>query len=188
MSVGARHASATAADLLGLSDDVRAEVVGGEVVGKAAPAFEHGDAQGTVCEFLKPPFQRGRGGPGGWWSASEVDVEFETHEVYVPDVSGWRRERVPERPRGRPIRVRPDWICEVLSPSTAGRDVGPKLRTYHRCGVPHYWIVDTEHETLSVYRWGTDGYIVVLSAGVHESVRAEPFEAIAISIAELFGR
>jgi len=188
MSVGARQAPATAADLLALPDDARAEIVGGEVVHKAAPAFEHGDAQGAVCALLKPPFQQGRGGPGGWWIASEVEVEFETHEIYLPDVSGWRRERVPERPTGRPVRVRPDWVCEVLSPSTAARDIGPKLRTYHRCGVPHYWIVDTEHETLTVYRWGAEGYVVVLSAGGEESVRAEPFEAITIHIPELFGR
>ena len=186
MSIGARHASATAADLAALPEEVRAEVVAGEVVEKASPAFEHGDAQGAICEIIRPPFQRGRGGPGGWWIATEVEVEFETHEIYLPDVSGWRRERVQERPRGRPVRVRPDWICEVLSLSTAARDLGPKLRTYHRCGVPHYWVVDTEHETLTVYRWGIEGYVVALSAGREETVHAEPFEAIAVDIADLF--
>jgi Uma2 family endonuclease len=123
MSVGARTAPATAADLAALPDDARAELVGGEIVQKANPGFEHGDAQGSLCELLKPPFQRGRGGPGGWWIVTEVEVEFGAHDVYRPDVAGWRRERVPERPRGRPVRIRPDWICEVLSASTAARDL-----------------------------------------------------------------
>jgi Uma2 family endonuclease len=184
--VGTRHALATAADLAALADG-RAEVVGGEVVRKASPAFEHGDAQSAVCGLVKDPFQRGRGGPGGWWIASEVEVEFEAHEIYLPDVSGWRRDRVFERPKGRPVRIRPDWVCEVLSPTTAARDLGPKLRTYHRHGVPHYWLVDTEHETLGVYRRQAEGYLMVLSAGRGETVRAEPLEAIAIDVDMFFG-
>ena len=72
--------------------------------------------------------------------------------------------------------VRPDWVCEVLSPSNASNDLGKKLNAYHRAGVPHYWIVDTEHETLVVYRSTGEGYVVALSAGRREVVRAEPFE------------
>lgn len=179
--------AATAADLAALPDEKRAEVVRGAIVEKAAPSFEHGDAQSAIAELLKGPFQRGRGGPGGWWIGTEVEVELEAHEVYLPDVAGWRRERVPERPRGRPIRVRPDWVCEVLSVSNADVDLGPKLFAYHRVGVGHYWIVDPEHETLSVFRHTSEGYVVALSAGRGETVKAEPFEAVEIRVAELFG-
>ena len=157
------------------------------MVEKAAPSFEHGDAQSSLAGLLKHPFQNGRGGPGGWWIATEVEIEFETHEVYLPDLSGWRRERVPERPRGRPIRVRPDWIAEILSISNAETDLGPKLFSYHRAGVPHYWIVDPEHETLTVYRWSPDGYVVQTTAGRHDRVRAAPFEDLEIEISQLFG-
>jgi Uma2 family endonuclease len=178
---------ATALDLALLPDDVRAEVVEGEIFQKASPSFEHGDAQGSLTALLKPPFQRGHGGPGGWWIAPEVESELEPHEIYVPDVAGWRRARVPDRPRGRPIRIHPDWVAEVLSPTTAKRDLGPKLRAYHRGGVAHYWIVDAEHELLTVYRWTPEGYIVHLTAGRTDRVRAAPFEDLEIEVAQLFG-
>lgn len=177
---------ATAADLLPYEKGM--EVVDGELMPKAAPSFEHGDAQSSISELLKPAFQRGRGGPGGWWIASEVEVELAAHQVFLPDVVGWRKERVPDRPRGRPIRVRPDWVCEVLSPSNAKRDLGPKLNAYHRAEVPHYWVIDTEHETLIVYRVTSEGYVVALTAGRSDIVRAEPFDAIEIRVGDLFGQ
>lgn len=182
-----RKGQATAADLAALSDDARAEIVHGTIVQKATPSFEHGDAQSSAAAILKVPFQHGRGGPGGWWIATEVEIELETHEVYRPDLVAWRRERVPERPYGRPIRVRPDWVCEVLSTSNADTDLGTKLFTYHRAEVPHYWIIDPEHETLTVYRFSRDGYLVVAIAGRNQQVRAEPFEAIELDVALLFG-
>lgn len=178
---------AVAADLAVLPDELRAEIVAGEIVHRASPSFEHGDAQSSLGSFLKDPFQRGRGGPGGWWIATEVEVELETHDVYVPDAIGWRRERVPERPRGRPVRVRPDWVCEILSPSTAGRDLGTKLPAYHRAGVPHAWLIDTGNETLSIYRWQADGYTLVRAASPGDVVNAEPFEALPLEVATLFG-
>lgn len=177
---------ATAADL---REDDRCEVIAGAVVEKAAPSFEHADAQSGLAAELKGPFQRGRGGgPGGWWIATEVEVEFETHEVYLPDLAGWRRDRVPQRPAGRPVRIRPDWVCEILSPSTRGRDTTAKLRTYQRCAVPHYWVVDLARETLTVHRWTPDGYLVALTASADEVVRAEPFDAIELRVGLLFGR
>jgi Uma2 family endonuclease len=187
MPSSARIAPANAADLAALDERVRAEVIRGVVVEKAAPSFEHGDAQSSLAAALKDPFQRQRGGPGGWWIATDVEIELEVHEVYRPDLVGWRRERMSERPRGRPIRVRPDWVCEVLSPSNAEYDLGAKLFTYHRSAIPQYWIADPEHATLTVYRATEHGYVVVSSAGRGDRVRAEPFEAIEIAIEELFG-
>jgi Uma2 family endonuclease len=189
MSARAR-ALATAEDLLGLPGEARMEVVRGALVEKAAPSAEHADAQSFIAVLIKGPFQRrpGGGGPGGWWILTEADVELATHEVYRPDVAGWRRDRVPERPKGRPVRVRPDWVCEVLSPSNAHIDLVEKLETFLRCEVPHYWIVDPEHETLTVYRWSRDGYILALTAGrTDRRVRAEPFDAIEIDVGLLFG-
>jgi Uma2 family endonuclease len=179
--------TATAADLAALPENRRAEVVRGAIVEKASPSFEHSDAQSALAELLKPPFQRGRGGPGGWWIVTEVEIELERHEVYVPDVAGWRRERVPERPRGRPVRARPDWVCEILSTSNADTDLGPKLFSYHRAGVPHYWIVDPQNTTLTVYRHAAEGYVVAVTAGARDVIHAEPFEAIELRVAELFG-
>jgi Uma2 family endonuclease len=100
---------------------------------------------------------------------------------------GWRRSRVPERPRGRPVRIRPDWVCEVLSPSNAQNDLVTKFRTLQRCQVPYYWIVDPENRLLIVYRWQPDGYVVALTAKVGETVRAEPFDTVELPLGLLFG-
>jgi Uma2 family endonuclease len=165
------------------------EIVGGELVQKASPTGEHGRAQVALSAALFGPFNRRTGGrlPGGWWFESEVEVELFPHEIYRPDVSGWRRELVPEPPTGTPIRARPDWICEILSPSNAKNDQVSKFATYHRCGVHHYWIVDPMLETLRVHRWTLEGYLVVLTAQRGDRVRAEPFDAIEFPIGVLFG-
>lgn len=167
----------------------RSEVVAGVVQEKAAPSADHGQSQAALTAILHGSFHRRGSGdhPGGWWILTEVDVELETHEVYLPDVSGWRRDRVPERPRGRPVRIRPDWVCEVLSPSTAARDQVIKQATYFRCGVPHYWIVDPDREILIVQRREAAGYLVVLTAGRSDVVRAEPFDALELRVGLLFG-
>lgn len=125
--------------------------------------------------------------PGGWWLASEVEVEYEQRQVYRHDAEGWRRETTPERPSGRLVRVRPDWVAEVLSPSNAGNDLVKKLRTLSQHGVPHYWIVDPEHRTLTVMRWTAEGYLTVLTAAEEDVVRAEPFDAIDLDVGMLFG-
>lgn len=177
---------ATAETLRALGDE-RYEVIAGELIRKADPTGEHGDAQSWLPAILKPPFQRRTGGPdgpGGWWIATEVDVELGLHDIVRPDVSGWRRERVPERPVGHPVRHRPDWICEVLSPGNLRHDVVVKHELYRRYGVPHYWIVDPQGATLTVYRLTADGALV---AGRDAVVRAEPFEAIELRVGLLFG-
>ena len=165
------------------------ELVGGELVQKAAPSGEHGDAQAGVVAAVRPRFQRkpGGGGPGGWWIVTEVEVLLSTSEVVRPDVLGWRRERCPERPTGTPVKVRPDWICEVVSQSNATDDTVKKLRLYHRAAIPHYWIVDPRDATMTVMRWSEDGYITLLRAERGETVRAEPFDAIEFAVGALFG-
>jgi Uma2 family endonuclease len=185
----ARHL-ATAADLLALPEGSRFhEIVAGELVKKAPPSGEHGAAQAALAGSLFGPFSRRPGGrwPGGWWFETEVEIEFESHEVYRPDVVGWRRERSPERPAGTLINLRPDWICEVLSASNARDDQVTKFDTYRRCGVPHYWIVDPILRTIRVHRWTPEGYLVVLSAQSGQRVRAEPFDAIELQVGVLFG-
>jgi Uma2 family endonuclease len=104
----------------------------------------------------------------------------------MPDVAGWRRERLPVLPREVPVRVIPDWICEILSTNRAD-DLVAKMRLYHQSRVPHYWIVDPDAETLAVFRWHEDGYLHVLGAERAERVRAEPFDAIELAVGVLFG-
>ncbi len=104
-----------------------------------------------------------------------------------PDVVGWRRERAPERPTGAPVRITPDWVCEVLSPSNANVDTVKKLRVHQGAAVPHYWIVDPRDATLTVMRWSSPGYSRVLRAERGETVRPEPFDAIELAVGTLFG-
>ena len=180
--------AATAEDLVRLPEDVAAEIIDGELVQKAMPSFDHGAAQLGLGGQLVGPFSRRAGGgpPGGWWLATEVEVEYEANQVYRHDLVGWRRETTPQRPSGRLVRARPDWVAEVLSPSNAGNDLVKKLRTLTRHAVPHYWIVDPER-TLTVLRWTPDGYLTALTADATEVVRAEPFEAIELNVGMLFG-
>ena len=179
-----RQVPATAADLAALPGDPRAEVIGGEITEKASPSAEHGDAQLALGAMLRDGFHRPAGGGplGGWWLMAEVEIELERHEVYLPDLVGWRRDRVPVRPSGRPVRDRPDWVCEILSPSNADRDLVDKLRTYKQNRIPHYWLVDPMARTLLVYRWTDGGYLAVCTARLGETVHAEPFEAVALSL------
>ncbi|MBK9035825.1 MAG: Uma2 family endonuclease [Myxococcales bacterium] len=165
------------------------EFMGGELIEKAAPSGEHGTAQAGVVGAVHAPFQRapGRGGPGGWWIATEVEVRFATGEIVRPDVLGWRRDRCPDRPVGFPVDVAPDWICEVVSPGNATDDTIKKLRLYHRVAIPHYWLVDPREATLTVMRWSPDGYVTVVRAERGEVVRAEPFDAIELAVGTLFG-
>jgi Uma2 family endonuclease len=181
---------ATVGDFLAIPEDERFhELIDGELVRKASPSGEHGDAQTGVAGWLRLPFQRppGRGGPGGWWILTEVEIRLPSGDIVRPDVAGWRRDRVPSRPTGFPIEERPDWICEVLSPSNPAQDRVKKLRLYHRERVGHYWLVDPREQVLSVMRSDEQAYLIVLAAERGETVRAEPFDAIEIEVGTLFG-
>jgi Uma2 family endonuclease len=100
---------------------------------------------------------------------------------------GYLRDRVPQRPHGRAIRIRPDWVCEILSPTHARNDLVTKLRVYLEAAVPHYWIVDPDAQVLTVYRRRDTTYEVALTATRGETVRAEPFEAVELPVGILFG-
>lgn len=188
MSGAARRLSRAEELLAGQDPERRLEVLAGELVEKAAPSWEHSDAQAAMSELLRPRFRRGGHGGGGWWLLSEPDIAFGPSDVCRPDLAGWRRERVTERPTGSPIDLRSDWICEILSPSTARRDLGYKRDVYQRAGVPHYWVVDVEREMLLVLRREPSAYAIVLTAGPDEHVRAEPVEAMEFPVGLLFGR
>ncbi len=179
---------ASFSDLLALGD-VPAEVLRGVLVYKAEPSAEHGDSQLALGAFLRQHFHRapGRGGPGGWWILTEVDVQLGPHDIVRPDVAGWRRERTPERPAGRPIRARPHWICEVLSESNAATDQVDKFRPYAEAGIPFYWICDPGRRILTVYRLVADGFAVALQAKAGENATAPPFETIPLRLGILFG-
>lgn len=188
MADAAKSKQATIADFFAIPEEHRRhEIIGGVLVEKEAASGRHGRAQVRLARRLGP-YDRRPGGrlPGGWWFATEVEVLFDEADIFRPDIAGWRRERLVELPEEVPIRVRPDWVCEILSKNRR-IDLIKKKRVYHRHQVQHYWIIDPREETLAVYRWHTDGYVEVLIADREERVRSEPFEAIEFCVGVLFG-
>lgn len=134
---------------------------------------------------LRFPFDDGDG-PGGWWISIEPELHLES-DVMVPDVCGWRRERVPTHPvQGAAATIAPDWICEVLSPRTGILDRTRKLPSYARHGVEYAWIVDTSQKTVEVFRLVDGHWLLIAVHGGDEPARIEPFEAIEIPLATLW--
>ncbi|GDX79027.1 hypothetical protein LBMAG42_08380 [Deltaproteobacteria bacterium] len=181
---------ATIADLLAAEDQGHAcEIIDGDLVEKALPDVGHAVAQAGVVTEVRPPYDRrpgGSGPPGGWWILPEVDVSF-GGDVLRPDISGWRRDRVPVMSQAFPVPDAPDWVCEVLSVSTAGRDLGVKKDIFHRAKVSHYWVVDRANKVLMVFRWSERAYELALTATPEQTVRAEPFPYVALFVGQLFG-
>lgn len=183
---------ATFADLLALPEEARFhEILDGELVQKATPGGEHGLGQLSTAAFLKPRFSHKPNGPsrpGGWWFATEVTIELDLHDTVQPDLAGWRRTTLPEGPKGYPLRVAPDWVGEVVSgPDARRRDGIQKRRIYALHHVAHYWLIDTDRQTLTVLRLTPRGYEEALHAHRKDRVHAEPFDAIELPVGVLFG-
>lgn len=182
---------ASLADLLAIPEEQRFhEILDGELVRKELASPRHGLGQSRMSRVLEP-FDRKPNGPtrpGGWWILTEVTLELAIHQIERPDLAGWRRERIPTVPEAYPLRVPPDWICEVIAGSDARRRDGvQKRRIYAEHGVGHYWLLDMEREVLTVLRLTERGYVEVQEAGRSERIRAEPFAAVELPLAVLFG-
>jgi Uma2 family endonuclease len=183
-----RRKPATFEDLLACEDRDRLEIISGEIVQKATPSPQHSHAE-IKLGVAVDPFNRkpGSRGPGGWWIFTEIHVGYPRGEVYCHDAAGWRRDRAALRPAEWPVRLRPDWVCEIVSPKHERHDLVDKPRVLHAAEVPHYWILDPDERILLVHRWSNDGYTVVQRAAAGETVRAEPFDAIELRVGVLFG-
>ncbi len=176
---------ATYDDLAKLPDQFVAEMVGGELYASPRPAPPHAVAGSALGMTIGPAFHHGRGGPGGWWILYEPELHFD-RDVLVPDWAGWRRARLPEMPATAYFALAPDWVCEVLSPSTAAFDRGQKLDVYARQGIPHVWLVDPAARTLEALRLGDGRWRVTATLREHDVARLEPFDAIEWCLADLW--
>jgi len=177
---------ATYEDLLQVPEPMVAEILAGELYASPRPGFPHARVSSALGGELWGPFDRGRGGPGGWWMVDEPELHF-GEDVLVPDLAGWRRERLPELPVGPWISVAPDWICEVVSRSTERIDRAKKLPIYAREGVAHAWLINPETKTLEVYRRVSPAWTLIATHGGDDVLRAEPFEAIELDLPTLWG-
>ncbi len=178
---------ATYEDLEKLPPNVVGELVDGVLYASPRPASPHAMAASILGGELIGPFGRGKGGPGGWLILYEPELHL-GRNVLVPDFAGWRRERMPEMPETVGFTLAPDWVCEVLSPSTTALDRGRKMRVYAREGVRHAWLVDPLAQMLEVYRAEGGRWLLLDTYVGAMEVRAEPFEALALELGALWSR
>jgi Uma2 family endonuclease len=178
---------ATYEDLVAAPEHLVAEILNGELVLHPRPAPPHALASSILGTELIGPFHIGRNGPGGWVILFEPELHL-NEDVLVPDLAGWRRERMPQIQDAVGIKLPPDWVCEVLSPSTRARDRADKLPIYAREGIGHVWFVDPIACTLEAFRLDGQTYRLMGTWRDEARVRIEPFEAIELELSTLWRR
>lgn len=178
-------APATYQDVLDAPEDMVAEIVDGALSLQPRPAPRHTLAASGLGVEIGGPFYRGRGGPGGWWILDEPELHFSPH-VVVPDLAGWRRERMPELPETAYFELAPDWVCEVLSPSTRTHDQIAKRRIYEENRVEYLWFVDPDARTLQAFRLTDQGLLLTGMVEGDEEVALPPFDAVPFGLGALW--
>lgn len=173
-------------DLYSLPDNMVGEILNGALVVSPRPSPRHARASTSLTGAIDGPFDKGRGGPGGWWILDEPELHL-GRDILVPDLAGWRLEKMPKIPVEKPyFDIAPNWICEVLSKSTAGLDRVKKLPIYLREKVDHVWFIDPDNKTLEIFSREDQKWVLLSSHSGSESVRAIPFDAIEIDLATLW--
>lgn len=174
--------------LLALPESVTGEILLGQLYAHPRPGGRHILAASSINAEVSGPYQRGRGGPGGWWILVEPEVHLKPDtEVVVPDIAAWRKERLPVVPETHKFTVVPDWICEVLSPSTESVDREIKMPLYASFGVKYLWLVHPIKQTLEAYTLINGSWNLQASLTGDETVCLEPFDSIRIGLRELLG-
>jgi len=176
---------ATYHDLLALPENLVGEIIDGDLITSPRPAARHARASSRLGSSLDGPFDRGIGGPGGSIILDEPELHL-GGDVVVPDLAGWRRERMPTIPDVAAFDLAPDWICEVLSPSTAALDRARKLPFYAREKVGHAWLIDPISRTLEILRLVDDHWLLVATLAGDLTIRAEPFDAVELDLGALW--
>ena len=176
---------ATYQDVLDAPPHMVAEIVGGKLYTHPRPAFRHAIANSGLGILIGWPFHFGRGGPGGWWIIDEPELHL-GEDILVPDIAGWRRERIPVLPTGAYCTLAPDWVCEVLSPSTRKLDLGGKRAIYAREGVGFLWLVDPHARSLEAFELHGTEWVVIDKLFDDASVSLPPFGAVSFNLGDLW--
>ncbi len=180
---------ATYEDLYDVPENMIGEIIDGELIVTPRPSPKHMRAISALGGEIIPPYDFGRGGgPGGWVILVEVEIKLGEHTM-VPDLAGWKKERFPTDLGHNWIPVAPDWVCEVLSPSTFRNDKVRKMPLYARHGIGHIWLIDPAAMTMDAFKLGSDcGWLLLGSFAENDKVRAEPFQEIEINLEDLWVR
>ncbi len=176
---------ATYADVLAAPEHMVAEVIDGDLYLHPRPAMPHARTTTRLGMALGGPFDIGAGGPGGWYFLDEPELHF-GKQIVVPDIAGWRRERAPEGSRDAYTSIAPDWVCEVLSPSTRRLDQTRKRRIYGEAGCGHLWFIDPVDRVLEAFEFIGDRWQLIEAWGGDENANAPPFETFALQLALLW--
>ena len=179
------HKEATYEDLLRVPPNKVAEIVNGRLHTHPRPGPRHAGASSRLGVHLGGPFDLGSGGPGGWWILDEPELHLGPH-VLVPDLAGWRRERMPVLPDTAWFETAPDWVCEILSSSTARLDRAEKMPIYLEAGVSHAWLVDPEIHVLEAYEARQAHWIQIGVYKNDDPISVTPFDAIEFGLDTLW--
>ena len=185
MSIRAAPRRATYQDVIDAPPNMVAEVVDGVLYTNPRPASPHAHAASTLGMDIGSPFHRGRGGPGGWWILDEPELHL-GDDIVVPDMAGWRRSRMPAIPDTAYFELSPDWICEVVSPSTGRLDRVRKMPVYAREGVAYAWLLDPLQQTLEVFELHDGRWLLASTHAGDEQVSAVPFEAVTLELGDFW--
>lgn len=176
---------ATYEDLYHIPENMTGEIVDGVLFTSPRPSARHTHAASILGAEILPPYQLGRNGPGGWVILDETEIML-GENLLVPDLAGWRSERFPGLPKENWISVVPDWVCEILSPSTFRLDKMRKMPIYGRHGVPYLWLIDPVPKTLDVFKLESGRWVLLDAYVENGKVRAEPFEETEIELGNLW--
>ena len=176
---------ATYQDVLDAPAHRVAEIVDGTLYTHPRPAPPHAVASSNLGIEVGAPFGKGRGGPGGWWIIDEPELHL-GEDILVPDLAGWRRERMAELPDTAYFTLAPDWVCEVLSASTRRLDLHGKRPVHAREGVGHLWLVDPADRTLEAFELHERQWVLIASAMDDDPVAVRPFDAITFRLGDLW--
>ena len=172
-------------DVLNAPAHTVAEVIDGALHTQPRPAMPHARASSSLGSKIGGPFDYDSGGPGGWWIVDEPELHL-SDDILVPDLAGWRRERMPDYPDTAYVVLAPDWVCEVLSPGTRRLDLHEKRPVYAREGVSYLWLVDPTDRTLEAFELHDSKWLLIASAKDDDPVNIRPFDAITFSLADLW--
>lgn len=176
---------ATYSDLLAVPATLVAEILNGALYTQPRPAPRYARASSSLGFKLGSPFDNGDGGPGGWWILDEPELHLEM-DILVPDLAGWRRERMPKLPEGAYFELASDWVCEVLSPNTIRNDRVLKMPIYASQGVKHIWLVEPILRTLEVFENRPEGWLLLQVFENNDVVSIAPFDAISFDLGALW--